>query len=178
MIGPAGCSERAAARRRADRALRSGVVTLLLGMLALSGACRGQPARPADVTVDVQVTPAPAAVGPGQVTVRLADGAGQPIDGATVSIMADMTHAGMAPVRADAVPAGVGRYVTRDFAFTMAGDWAIAVEAALPTGQTATRSVTVTVGPGDGRRTPPGESGERTPDGPPSRAPSTAGERR
>jgi hypothetical protein len=48
-----------------------------------------------------------------------------------------MSHAGMQPVEAPAVHDGNGRYVAKNFPFTMAGDWILTVEATLPTGERA-----------------------------------------
>ena len=75
--------------------------------------------------------------------IQLADIAGKPIEGATVDVRGDMSHAGMQPVMAVATGAG-GNY-SADFEWTMAGDWIVTVTAALPDGRTATRQFDLTV---------------------------------
>ena len=67
---------------------------------------------------------------PLRVTV-LMDGA--PVNGAQVEVTGDMTHAGMAPVLAEAEEQGDGTYETQ-FAFDMAGDWIITVDVTYPDG--------------------------------------------
>lgn len=47
----------------------------------------------------------------------------QGLSGASVEITGDMTHAGMVPVIATAFEIEAGLYQTKDFDFTMAGDW-------------------------------------------------------
>jgi hypothetical protein len=91
-----------------------------------------------DVAMALTFAPDPAAVGPAQLTVTLADRAGQAIDGATMRLKGDMSHAGMQPVLADASGAGRGVYAA-DFTWTMAGDWFVTVTADLPDGRTAVR---------------------------------------
>lgn len=51
--------------------------------------------------------------------------AGEPLSGAAVRIVGDMTHAGMQPVLRDALETSAGEYRADDFTFTMAGDWII-----------------------------------------------------
>ena len=58
--------------------------------------------RPADlsrsVTIEHEISPEPARVGPAVVTLRLADAVGKAVTGAHITLEADMSHAGMAPV--------------------------------------------------------------------------------
>ncbi len=49
----------------------------------------------------------------------------KPLEGAQVSVRGDMTHAGMVPVRGEAVERGAGRYELTAFNFNMAGDWVL-----------------------------------------------------
>ena len=74
-------------------------------------------------------------VGPATVTVYLLED-GQGVTGATVEVTGDMTHAGMAPVTADAPQDEPGLYRTEGFEFTMAGDWILTAEITLPDGTT------------------------------------------
>ena len=59
--------------------------------------------------------------------VRLTDPEGAGIDGASVRVEGDMTHAGMVPVLAEAEGVGDGVYRADDMHFTMAGDWIITI---------------------------------------------------
>lgn len=74
-------------------------------------------------------------VGPATVAVYVLDD-GEGVTGASVEVTGDMTHAGMAPVTAEAPQAEPGLYRTQDFEFTMAGDWILTAEITLPDGTT------------------------------------------
>ena len=83
----------------------------------------------------VEVEGADPTVGPATVTVYLLE-EGEGVTGATVEVTGDMTHAGMAPVTAEAPQAEPGLYRTEGFAFTMAGDWILTADITLPDGTT------------------------------------------
>jgi hypothetical protein len=70
---------------------------------------------------------------------------GQPVEGASISVVGDMTHAGMIPVLSEASEQEPGRYLSEGFAFTMAGDWLISVDITLPDGEKQTRELALTV---------------------------------
>ena len=127
---------------------------VLLTMLLLPG-CRGTGSGEApDVAVDVAISPTPPTVGPARLLISLADSAGLPVEGASVQVEGNMSHAGMVPVRGAAEPTRQpGQYAVPDFRFTMAGDWFLTVEAILQNGDTLrTRVPTNVVGsPGGGR---------------------------
>ena len=53
----------------------------------------------------------------------------KPLTKAVVTVRGDMTHAGMAPVQAQAREVGNGRYAVDSFNFTMSGDWVLSVTA-------------------------------------------------
>ena len=84
--------------------------------------------RPADssraVTMEHQISPEPARVGPVEVTLRLMDAAGKAVPGAHIALEADMSHAGMSPVFDDTREIEPGRYQAH-LRFEMAGDWVI-----------------------------------------------------
>ena len=86
------------------------------------------------LTVTIEVDGA--AIGAAPVTVGVRTG-GEAETGATVRVIGDMTHAGMAPVLADAVETEPGVYVADDFAFTMAGDWIVDAEVTTEDGREA-----------------------------------------
>jgi len=97
----------------------------------------------------VELRPDPPAVGQATLLVRLSDQEGRPIEGATMSLRADMTHAGMAPVLEDAEEVGEGLYRV-SFEWTMAGDWVITVSGTLEDGRTIRRELQVSVPSGGG----------------------------
>lgn len=123
------------------------LLTLLLLVSVVATGCRPQDgaARAGDASVEVIVTlPQDATVGPAAIEVRLEED-GAPLSGADVEVTGDMTHAGMTPVVAAARDVGDGSYRTDAFAFTMAGDWILSVEAVLPDGRRATGEAATTV---------------------------------
>jgi hypothetical protein len=75
-------------------------------------------------------------------TVTLRDRSGAPVTAATVRLEGYMSHAGMAPVLADGTERAPGVYEI-PFAFTMQGDWALLVSAALPDGTRMERRIDV-----------------------------------
>jgi hypothetical protein len=106
--------------------------------------------RPADssrtvtttVTIDHEIAPDPPRIGPVLLIFRLADADGKAIVGAQVAVEADMSHAGMAPVFADATETEPGRYQSH-LMFAMAGDWVILLHITLPGGQKLERQIEV-----------------------------------
>jgi len=114
-------------------------------LLALA-ACRGATTSPG-VSVTCDVAPRPPAIGtPATVTVTVAEDGKTPIAGATVRVEGNMSHPGMEPVFVDAREVAPGRY-SAPFAFTMAGDWILSVDAKLPSGVSVRRDVDVRVVP-------------------------------
>jgi len=63
-----------------------------------------------------------AKLGPAVISVYVLDN-NKAVAGASVEVTGDMTHAGMVPVISEAVESETGLYKTKDFEFTMAGDW-------------------------------------------------------
>lgn len=124
--------------------MRPRALLLLAALLALAACRPPEPTARADaartsadgLVVEIETDDAPR-LGTTPVEVRLRDD-GAPVGGARVEIHGDMTHAGMVPVVRDARELEPGRYRSDDFAFTMAGDWILTVEAELPDGRRAT----------------------------------------
>ena len=110
--------------------------------ILLATAC----SRPADssltITIEHELSPEPARIGPTVVTFRLIDAAGDAIPGAQVAVEADMAHAGMSPVFDDAREIEPGRYQAH-LRFEMAGDWVILLHVTLPGGQKLDRQIDV-----------------------------------
>jgi hypothetical protein len=114
-------------------------VMLCVGIVALTG-CRSNAAS--DLTVEAELSPAPAVVGPANVLIRLTDANGQPVTGATVTVEGNMSHPGMSPVFAKVTDGDPGEY-RADMEFTMAGDWILSVSAALPDGRAVQKQINV-----------------------------------
>ncbi len=122
-------------------------LALLLALAALIGCGRAERRSPEtqdSFTVTFATDPAPPAIGQGTVILTLHDAAGRPVDDARVAIEANMNHAGMVPVNAEATvgQAGVYRVPLR---WTMGGDWYVDVRFTLPDGQLVGRRFPVRV---------------------------------
>jgi hypothetical protein len=68
------------------------------------------------------------------ITLRLTDTAGRQVDGARITLEANMSHAGMVPVFADARETEPARYQST-MELSMAGDWFILVHVTLKDGR-------------------------------------------
>ena len=110
-------------------------------MLFLVAACN-RPAGSDLATIEPEITPQPAHVGPATIAFKLKDAAGNRIAGANVSLEGNMSHPGMAPVFADAKEVATGEY-SCPFQFSMAGDWVITVRVVMPDGQKLERQFAV-----------------------------------
>ena len=120
--------------------LAAAAILATMALVPLLAACRGQTAAPSGLQLELEVVPQPPAVGPAEVVVTIRGAGGSLISGASVDVEGNMSHAGMVPVRARAEAQGDGRYATRGFQFTMAGDWTLDVTAALPDGRKVERT--------------------------------------
>ncbi|HLX84665.1 MAG TPA: FixH family protein [Terriglobales bacterium] len=87
-----------------------------------------------EFTVEREFTPLPVQVGPVRVTFTVRDRASKPVEDAHISVEADMSHAGMSPVFAEAKEIQPGRYQA-DLALGMAGDWVILLHGTLASGE-------------------------------------------
>src|SRR3569832_533036 len=83
--------------------------------------------------VTAEITPQPPRVGHATITLRVADGSGKPVSGARLKLEGNMSHAGMAPIFADATEVEPGRYRT-SLELPMAGDWMVLVHLTLANG--------------------------------------------
>lgn len=101
---------------------------------------RGDPS----LRVTAALSGAPA-LGAAPLTVSITNESGEPVTGAAVKVVGDMTHAGMIPVLVDATETAGGTYEANDFHFTMAGDWIITITATTPGGKRAAGELFVTV---------------------------------
>lgn len=113
---------------------------LALAAAVLLSGCRAQPSAK-EIDVRCEITPQPVRVGPARVLITLSRGA-SPVNGASVKLEGNMTHAGMAPVFTDAPQASPGQYAgTLDF--NMPGDWVLSIHAKLPGGAVLDREIPV-----------------------------------
>lgn len=94
------------------------------------------------MTIEHEITPQPAHVGDANIVVRLKDSAGRPVVGAHLTVEADMSHAGMSPVFAEAKESEAGRYHSQ-LSFGMAGDWVILLHGTLASGEKLERQFDV-----------------------------------
>lgn len=110
---------------------------MMISLLALVG-CREvtAPISVDDVNITVETEPNPPEVGEGAIIVTLTTDDGDPITDATVSLRGDMTHAGMTPELAETSDNAGGLY-RLDFNWSMAGEWLVDVEVALPNSEVA-----------------------------------------
>lgn len=141
-----GVSDRADTGRRARRVRRRRLAlpTFLLmaaGVVTASEAC-GQRAPATAADVALTLTPATPIVGPATLSITVRARAGAQVTGAKVRLEGHMTHAGMAPVLADAVERTPGTYEI-PFTFTMPGDWALLVSMEWPDGSRLERRLDV-----------------------------------
>jgi hypothetical protein len=116
--------------------LRLGALVLVV---SIATACRANGDAANDITIDLPV-PAARQNQALTLTVTVRDASDKPISGAVVTLRGDMTHGGMSPVITPLQAIGNGQYRTDQFQFTMAGDWVLTVDAALPDGRRAERS--------------------------------------
>ncbi len=119
----------------------SACLVTLCALSLLLTACGGAEGSQPEISVDLTVSPDPPKVGPATVVVTLQDDSG-PLGGAAMNLEGTMTHAGMAPVFADAVETSPGQYEAT-LEFTMGGDWVIIVRATLPDGRSLERQIDV-----------------------------------
>ena len=112
--------------------------------------CRKGAEAPPDVFIAHEIAPQPPVVGPATVTLKVADEAGRAVTGAKIKVEGNMSHAGMAPVFAEAGEVAPGRYQAH-LEFTMSGDWVLLLDLTLSDGRRLQRQVEVKgVRPDDG----------------------------
>ena len=111
---------------------------LVVAMLVLAGCRESQAGIPGDgesINIEATFTPEVPAVGDATMLVTLTDTDGEAITNASVTIHADMNHAGMVPVIETVEDNEDGVY-TIPFEWTMGGDWIVTVTATFPNGDT------------------------------------------
>ena len=96
--------------------------------------CRHEERPSLDLTLAYEVSPQPPRTGPVTITLTMTDALGKQVSGAAIKLEANMSHAGMVPVFADAKEISPGRYQS-NVELSMAGDWYVMVHATLPDGR-------------------------------------------
>ena len=86
-----------------------------------------------DVRIEPEFEPNPPRVGAVTITLRVTEALGKPVTGARLKLELNMTHAGMAPVIADAQEVEPGSY-RANVQLSMAGDWSLFVDVTLANG--------------------------------------------
>jgi len=86
------------------------------------------------------IEPMPVRVGKSELTVQVLRLDGSPLRGAHISVEADMSHPGMAPVFSGAEELGDGRY-RADLKLDMAGDWVVLLHLHTPEGESVERQI-------------------------------------
>lgn len=130
--------------RSAARAPTFAVFLSLLSMLTAAGAtaCSRAAGSEPDVRIASTLLPDPPVMGPATVDVVLTDPSGQPIQGASVRVEGNMSHAGMVPSIASVNEVEPGHHRAA-LELTMAGDWFLLVHTRLGDGRTVERTVRV-----------------------------------
>ena len=108
----------------------------------LAPGCR-RPVEPQSaVSIESGISPQPVRVGAAVLAVKLRDAAGEPVAGAQITVEANMSHPGMAPVFGEAKEGEPGQY-QGSVEFAMPGDWVVLIHVTLPDGRKLDRQVEV-----------------------------------
>ena len=119
----------------------AGLLLTALGFFAFSGCDRRGDALPS-VVLTSKISPEPPRVGPVAVHLSLADSSSRPVHDAKMTLEADMSHPGMAPVFADARETSSGNY-EGTVNLNMPGDWVVLVHGNLADGKKLERQIDV-----------------------------------
>jgi hypothetical protein len=118
------------------------LVGLACAAALLVSSCNRPAEPPTLVAIESSISPEPPRVGPATISFKLADASGKAVTGAKIAIEADMSHAGMSPMFAEAKEGEPGRYQSH-FEFPMAGDWVVLLHITLSGGKKLERQIDV-----------------------------------
>ncbi|MGQ0552795.1 MAG: FixH family protein [Planctomycetota bacterium] len=139
-------SRRARVREQRGAGVSRTILLALALFSLLLGVAGCAPPAPSESHPSVRLVhalePSPPMVGPTRLRLELLEDPATPLAGASIRLEANMNHAGMVPVFAEAQAAGGGRYVA-DFQFTMGGDWFVLIDIELADGRTLQRRLDV-----------------------------------
>jgi YtkA-like protein len=125
-----------------DSSCGRALLVLALCANVFQSGCHGTSEKPPDIVFESKIAPDPPKTGSATVTLKLADSAGKPIDGARINLEGNMSHPGMRPVLSEAREVEQGRYQAT-LEFTMRGDWVVLVHIILPDGRKLQRQIDV-----------------------------------
>lgn len=95
-------------------------------VLLFAAGCNSDAASESDLNFELTFEPSPPKVGEANVTLKVTDSSGAPVEGADIELEGNMNHAGMVPSPADLEESEPGQYDgTMDF--TMGGDWFVLI---------------------------------------------------
>ena len=110
----------------------------ILALILIAAGCRQQQLSSSDVKLDVSASDL--LVGEATLLVRVRDRAGKPIEKpGSITVRADMNHAGMLPVFAETENSLSGVF-TLPFEWTMAGGWMVEASLTLESGEIVTQT--------------------------------------
>jgi YtkA-like len=118
------------------------ILGLALFANVFQSGCHKTSEKPPEIVFEHKIAPDPPKTGSATITLKLADSAGKPINGARISLEGNMSHPGMRPAFSEAREVEPGRYEAT-LEFTMRGDWIILVHGALPGGRKLQRQIDV-----------------------------------
>lgn len=114
--------------------LKCSLLVVLYASLVVAQGCSVRHAETPEFTFVHEITPQPPRVGPVTIALNIKDTSSAPLAGAHLNLEANMSHAGMAPVFAEAGETTPGRYRSV-MELSMAGDWHVTVHVTLPDGR-------------------------------------------
>jgi hypothetical protein len=129
-------------RGGAPSRLQSAFMIALCFVMPLAAGCRRVEHSTDTIFVRQQLTPKPARVGPAVIAIELTNTSAKPLSHATITVEADMSHPGMAPVFSEAKETVPGTYQAT-INFNMGGDWVVLLHIKLADGQKVERRMDV-----------------------------------
>ena len=123
------------------------LLAVLLLTILLSGCGRASQSGSEDngMIMTLAVDPNPPLFGrPCLMTITITDKGGEPVEGVTLRVKGDMTHAGMVPVIVE-TENGSGGVYSIPFEWTLGGDWIVTVVATPVEGEPFQRQFELTV---------------------------------
>jgi hypothetical protein len=118
------------------------VVVAIVFAVAWGTGCHRPHDTSSGPTVEFQIKPKLVRVGPVVVFFTLTDAGNHPVTAAQIAVEADMSHASMSPVFAQANEVQAGHYESH-LSLAMAGDWVILLHGTLPNGEKLERQFDV-----------------------------------
>lgn len=106
--------------------IRAIACLMVLGGVLFMLGCHSAPSDSPQLDIEMSTAPSPPVVGDVDITVKLTDSRGKPVEGADVRLEGNMNHAGMKPTFADLEEVKPGHY-RGELEFTMGGDWFVLV---------------------------------------------------